>query len=326
MSRGAAAWDSYWFAVDSPVNLAVMRIVAAGVASWILWSRDFTGVSALPPPFWSSVSASERWRFLLFPGHSDVEHALLWCARGTALLALTGVAARLSAFVTGLLLLHLAPLESIVWTASPYGRGLTLPLLALLLAAVGPSGDALALRRRPGVLPRSWAYGWPIRLLQLLLAQVYLFSAYGKIRTAGLSWASADNLRNWVLFFSQNEETAVFRAPASWLSHHSALLGAVAAGTLLLELGFVAALVHWRGRAVLAVGAIAFHAAIFFVMNITFSSWPLLLVFFDWSGAVSSTPQRSTQRTPFGRRGGAAFLAAQRSDATGDAGRLPSPG
>ena len=76
-----AAWDRYWFVEDAPLNLAVARVLAAGVTLWILCSRDFAAVSALPQPFWEGVPTATRWRFLAFPGHLGIETAVLWLAR-----------------------------------------------------------------------------------------------------------------------------------------------------------------------------------------------------------------------------------------------------
>ena len=285
--RVSRAWDRYWFVEDSALNLAMARVLAAAVASWVLWSRDFTGVSALPAVFWSGTTDSTRWRFLLFPGHEAVESALLWTARVTALAAMAGLWPRLASFTTALLLYHLAPLESIVWTASPYGRGLTLPLLALLVTSAAPSGDALVIWPRPATSGHSWrgrssSYGWPIRLVQLFLVQVYVFSAYGKLRVAGPGWGSAENLRNWLLMSAENQEIAVHRTAALWLSQHPGFLWIAGLGTLALEFGFLAALGRSKWRLLLVAGAIAFHAGIYFTMNITFNSWPMLLVFVDW--------------------------------------------
>lgn len=278
------AWERYWFVEDAPRNLAMARIIAAAIALWILCSRDFAAVSGLPSVFWEEVPDSTRWRFLIFPGHVRIETALLWTARLSAGAAMVGVAPRAASFTTALLLYHLAPLDGIVWTTSPYGRGLTLPLLALLLCAATPSGHALAIWPASRPARRGWEYGWPLRLLQLFLAQVYFFSGYAKLRASGLAWAAPSNLRNWMLLAAQNEEVAVHQALGSWLASREALAGVVGAGTLVFELGFAFALVRSRARPLIAASAIAFHAGILFAMNITFNSWPLLLVFFDWDG------------------------------------------
>jgi hypothetical protein len=292
--RAARAWAKYWFREDAALNLAVARVLAAGVALWILSSRDFAAVSDLPPVFWEGVAASERWRFLVFPGHASLEAGLLWTARGTALLALVGIAPRAACLATGVLLYHIAPLDGIVWTTSPYGRGLTLPLLALLLCAAAPSNHALALGRGEPVSSRSWQYGWALRLLHVFLAQVYLFAGLAKLRSDGLEWFGAENVRNWLLLATQDEGVAVHQWLGAWLASSDTRAGLVGVGTLLFELGFVFALLRTRLRPWLAVAAIGFHAGIYFSINITFNSWPLLLVFFDWDAIRARIRRRLT--------------------------------
>lgn len=275
-----AAWERHWFAPEPAINLAVARMLAAGVALWVLLSRDRAGVSGLPDVFWRGVGATTRWRFLLFPGHEQLEQGLTLLAVVLLLGALLGLRPRTSSFLSALLLYHLAPLESIIWTASPHGRGLTLATLTLLVCAIAPSGDALVRGARP-VTP-SWQYGWPLRLIQLWLVMVYFLSGVGKVRESGLAWLHADTLVHWLRLATQNDLVAVHRTLGGWIADHPVVAGAAGVGTLLFELGSVLALVSRRSRPWFAGVAIAFHAAIYFTMNITLNSWPLLLTFVDW--------------------------------------------
>ena len=285
LRAGRAVWARYWFAPEPALHLAVARVIAAAVALWVLLSRDRAGVSGIPDAFWADVASSTRWRFLLFPGHETLERMLTLLAVVLLLGALLGVRPRFCSFTSALLLYHLAPLESIIWTASPYARGLTLPALTLLLCGIAPSGDALVRGTKPR--PPSWAYGWPLRLLQIWLVSVYFWSGVGKLRTSGLAWSSAENLAHWLRLFAQNDLTAVYRAPAIWLADHWLLAGVVGAGTLVFELGSPIALFSRRARPWFAFSAITFHAGIYLFMNLTFNSWPLLLTFLDWEALTS---------------------------------------
>jgi hypothetical protein len=282
-------WDRHWFAPDAARNLAMARLLAAGTALWVLLSRDRAGVSGLDTAFWAGVAPSTRWRFLLFPGHERLEHFLVLVTTVLLVGALIGVRARVCAFAAGLLLYHLAPLESIVWTSSPAGRGLTLPALTLLLCGIAPSADALT----PGAgesPPPSWSYGWPLRLLQLWLVNVYFFSGLGKLRTNGLAWASASNLSHWLHLATQDEQIAVYHSLGAFMAAHPLVAGATGAGTLVFEFGIVAALFSKRWRPWLATAAMAFHLGIYFAMNITLNSWPLLLTFYDWDSRSIPAP------------------------------------
>jgi hypothetical protein len=277
-------WNRFWFAPDAARNLAIARVLAAGTALWVLLSRERAAVSGIGTPFWAAVEPSTRWRFLLFPGHAGLERALVIVTAILLCGALFGIGARACAFAAGLLLYHIAPLESIIWTASPVARGLTLPTLALLVCGMTPSADATVFGRGPS--ERSWRYGWPLRLLQLWLAGVYVISALGKLRVSGLAWTSASNLSHWFRLATQNPLVAVHTLLGTWMAAHPLLTGAAGIGTLAFEWGMILAVVSKPWRPWLAGAALLFHLGIYLTMNITLNSWPLLLVFFDWDPAV----------------------------------------
>ena len=160
------AWAGFWHRPESARNLAVARILLAGSALWVVLSRaDLPAVLALPPEMWAGVSAERRWRFGLVFGLGP-ERALFGLLHLTLLGALLGVVPRLSCLLSGLLLYHFAPLETLIRTPNPYLRGLTLPTLGLLVLACAPCLGDLALWPRPSTWPtrfcsasssRTWA-------------------------------------------------------------------------------------------------------------------------------------------------------------------------
>jgi hypothetical protein len=297
-TRLARAWESFWFAPESPRNLAAARVVFAAHALWVLLSRDLAALSALPPEFFAGVAESARWRFLLWPGHASVESALQSAAVVTLLGAIAGVWPRTCCLASGLLLYHLAPLETLIWTPSPYERGFTIAVPALMVLGASRSGDALCLGRRGPSPPDSWEYGWALRLVQLFLCQVYLFAGYSKLYRVGWSWISAENLSAWLLVFSQQDQIAVFRWLGPWLAERPTLCLAVAVGAVVLDLGFIVVLFWRRARRWLVPLALLGHLGILLSMNIAFLNVPQLLVFVDWEalgrrrGRVEPAPPR----------------------------------
>ena len=282
-ARAASAWDGLWCAPEPALDLAAARVVLALQALWILLSRDLPALSALPPAFWSAVPAGARWRYLVFAGHQRLEVVLQAIALLALLGVVLGVGARACCFAAGLLLYHLAPLETLFYTASPWAAGLTVPVLGLLVLAAAPCADALALRpSRPRAGPRD--YGWALRLVRLFAAEAYLFSGWAKLRAAGLSWASAANIRAWLLLSNQDDQLAVFTGPGLWIADRPLLCALMGAAALLLDLGFVAAVFWRRGRPWLVALAAAFHLGILVTQNYAFLGAPLLLLFVDWEG------------------------------------------
>jgi hypothetical protein len=278
------AWDRFWFAPGSPRNLAGARITFATYSLWVLLSRNLPEMSGLPPVFWSRVGASARWRYLDFPGHPDLERVLAWITTITLLGAIVGVLPRFCCFVSGLLLYHLAPLESLIWIPHPYARGMTISVIALITLAFSPCGDCWTLmrpRREKPPAQRS-EYTWPLRLLQLYLVQIYFFSAYAKVMFVGWKWASASNIRSWMLLCTQNEQIRVFHSLGTWIADRPVLCWVVGVGALMFEFCVITALFSKIARWVLVPLVAVFHLGILLSMNLVFLNVPQLLVFANW--------------------------------------------
>lgn len=282
----ARCWDRFWFEPGSPQNLAAARIVFAATSLWVLVSRDFAGISGLPAEFWSEVPASVRWRFLDFAGHPFLERSLELTAAVALVCVIIGVLPRLSCFLAGVLLYHLAPLESIIWTNSPYARGLTISVLALLTLAFSPCGDCWTLLSSSELKKADSAsdYTWPVRLIQVFIVQIYFFSGYSKIFYAGWRWASPSNMRNWMLYFSEADQTRVFHSLGPWIAARPMICGVIGVGTLLFELGLFTVLFSKTARLLLVPLVAVFHLGILLSMNLVFLNVPQLLVFADWDG------------------------------------------
>ena len=287
-------WDKFWFAPGSARNLAGARIVIAAHALWIVLSRDYGGVSGLPADFWAGVPALDRARYAIVPGHPLVERALTVLAVCALIAVLLGAATRISCLIAALLLYHLAPLETILWTPSPYERGLEIATLSLVVLAIAPCADVWSVRPRRAVRETTWEYNWPLLLVQLFVAQVYLFSGWSKLFRVGVGWVSAENLRHWLLLFTQEDQIAVFQGLGRWIAGHPLLCSLVAIGSLTLDLTFIVCLVWRRARKVYVPLAAAFHVGIFFTMNIVFLNLPQLLVFVDWDWVIG----RKTAKRP----------------------------
>ncbi len=292
------AWTRFWFRPETATNLAAARVLVALQALWILASRDYAAMSNVPAVFWHGTPALLRWRFLVVPGQGTLEGALQLVAAIALLGVLVGVAPRVCCAVAALLLYHLAPLEALLWTGAPAARGMTLAPTALLILAAAPSGDALAFWPRPRPQPRAAGrYGWALLLVQLLVVEIYLFSAIGKLERTGLSWGSAEHLRLWLLWFNQDSQSVVFGTLGPWLAQHPWLCGAIGGGTVLLEWLMPLAL-FWRPSRVLLVPlALAFHVGVLLAMNIHVPEAWLILVLVDWS-ALSSRWRRRRATTP----------------------------
>lgn len=281
----ASLWDRLFFAPAPAINLAAARVLFSVHALWVLLSRDLPAASDLPGEFWLHVSEAEKWRFLIFPGHSGIEYAVQAITIVALVGAAIGLRARLCCFVAAVLLYHLAPLETIYWTASPYQRGFTVDVLALFTLSLGPCADALR-PGRPASAEWSPDYRWPLVLIQLFLAQTYFFSGYAKLHRAGIAWLEPENLRHWFLLFSQQEQVIrsgeIFRVVGPWIADHWLLCLVAATYGVVVNLLFLSTVASARSRWFFVPDAVFFHVLVFLALSIFWINTPQLLVFVSW--------------------------------------------
>lgn len=281
----SARWEAFWHSPTSVRNLAVARVLLAGTALWMVLSRfDLPSVLTFPAEMWAGVGAARRARFLL-GAPLELEQTLYAALHATLVAALLGLYPRLACFASGLLLYHFAPFETIIRSPNPYLRGLTIPALGLLILSFAPHV------RRWRVFPAADddAPAWPLRLVQVLLCQIYFFAGYAKLVTSGLEWPAAENVRRYLLLLNQG----LSNAPAGSLGYAVAdlpwactLLGW---GGLALELLFPLVLFSRVARLVLLPLAVVFHVGNGVLFRIFFQNVFLLLLFVDWDRRRSAS-------------------------------------
>ena len=156
----------------------------------------------------------------------------------------------------------------------------------LAVLAFTPCGDDFSidsrLKRTPAQRP-TFAYAYPILLMQLLMAWTYFSSALIKLRVAGVKYLSSDNLPALAIFHSlDNLHDTGFKL-AFWLPHVKAYLPVAVGLVLLWELLFPLA-IFWRRVRWWVLGfGIIFHIATLFFMNIFFPhQLAMYLIFVNW--------------------------------------------
>ena len=184
-----------------------------------------------------------------------------------------------------------------------------LAVYCLAVLAFTPCGDAFSLDRfwlarrirktrknRP-----AFAYAYPILLMQLLMAWTYFSSGLIKLRVAGLSYLSQDNLPTLAIYHSlDNLHDTSFRI-AFWLPQIKTYLPILVGFVLLWELAFPLAVFFARLRWLILGGGVIFHLSTLFVMNIFFPhQLALYLLFIDWDRFSSSRSEPTV--TTFGDR------------------------
>jgi len=261
----------FWFAEEKQANLIAGRMLLAATGLWMVLSRpDLPGVAGLPPEMWELVSFARRVRFgYVLP--VEVEWVLFALLHIALLGALVGVYQRTTCIISGILLIHFAPLETILWTPNPYLRGFTIPGLGLL--AFGFAGSQETRR-------------WPLLLTQVFFAQIYFFAGYAKLFQSGLAWMEPSNIRRYLLFLNQFlgfDGSAIGYV----LAASPIVCGFMAWAGLLFDLAFPIVLFKPATRYVMLPLALFFHIANAVVFHVMFQNTVLLLLFVNWDGIAA---------------------------------------
>lgn len=282
--RGFAhALKSFLLTPMAPANLAVFRIVVFALVIQKT-NLDYAVWLAGIPSELMDVPWGMGWLVSLAPfAPESVRFAglvlIIICAFG-----MVGICSRTCAVIAAVLAMYVLGVPQCVGKVGHYNH----LIWFLMILAVTPSGDALSLdalvrtRKREhlfGISIRSTAYGFPIRVGEILIGLAYFFPGFWKLWTSGIDWITGDNLSNLVLRYHAMQDMT----RGQWVLEYPLLLKVGGAAVILFELAFLFALFRPRAR-VLAIGAgIIFHLVNWYLLNILFH--PLLacyVVFVDW--------------------------------------------
>ena len=285
-------------------GLAVVRIAYAGL-SLVIGTPRWTWAGRLPDAVWNPEPGPLR----LLPGPPGVVAMLV-----LQLLFVTALVALLVGWRT--------PVASVAVTVTgAIGFGITYALgnydhsfIGVLTPAVlAPSGWGArwSIDAAHGRVPE--VQGWPVRLLAWLLGLAMLTSAYPKVRAGWLNPHTHAVLGQLASQYFVHGRRALLATQSVHL-HAGAFWEVFDDLTILVEGGFVIAVLTVAGTRLWAAMAAVFHAAILLMINIPFSANLLIYVaFVDWSGV--------TRRLHRARRpAGLARLAAHRFAGVGVAG------
>lgn len=266
LDRASLAWDRFWFAPRSIAPLAFLRI-ALGllIALWGLSllpdARAFLGPDGvLPdvPDVRARVGLLQMWR-------SDTAAVVVVASLVPAGLAVAvGLATRWATIVSFVLLLSISRRDP--WVLN---SGDALLRHATLFLAFTPAGEVLSVDRWRRARDRFWqiprAAPWGLRLIQVQIATVYLFSVYEKLR--GDAWLGGTALADaWRI-----TDLARFGVP---LPIYDSLLltNVLTYATLVIELALALLLWNRALRPYLVAAGIALHLGIEVTMAVGFFS------------------------------------------------------
>jgi len=231
-----AGWNAFWFTPADPLPLAVVRIATGALLTWsaFVWLLDaptFFGPDAwlAPHDVWRMNDQPWQWSWFFSVGTPAAARLLTVAWLVAAVCLALGLATPLAAVVSLVGLVsaaNRAPLNT-------FGLDDTLGMLLVPLL-VGPSGAVLSLDAALGRGdPRpSVRANIALRLLQVHLCVVYLFSGCGKL--LGASWWEGTAL--WGAIANEHYRTL----DLTGLARHPLVVNLLTLATLWWEVGYAA--------------------------------------------------------------------------------------
>jgi hypothetical protein len=281
--------------------LGAVRFVVQGTFLVSVLVTSFSALGQLPVTILRPIGVMKLlpWSFyddLLTPAGMGL---LKWVLVLSLVLSTAGF---LTSLTTKTSLLLVVFYQGLVRSFGHFNHDEMLGVYYLAVLAFTPCGDGVSLdswskgkhEHQPG-----FVYGYPILLMQLLMAWAYFSSALVKLRVSGFKYFSADNLPTLAIYHSlDNLHDTHFRL-AFWLPEVRTVLPFVVGAALLWELLFPVA-VFWKRLRwwFLGVGVVV-HLSTLFLMNIFFPhQLAMYLVFVDWPSVAKHLSKRGKLRWP----------------------------
>ncbi|MBV9186403.1 MAG: HTTM domain-containing protein [Acidobacteria bacterium] len=155
----------------------------------------------------------------------------------------------------------------------------SMDLLAVL--SFTPCGDGFSIDAR-GKPPRarSRTYGWARYACWVTLAMIYFSAGLSKLRTGGLQWSGASNLRAITLTDTLNPMQYDFKLSLQFAHAPDWVFVALGIGTIAIEILYPAVLFSRVARRIFPIAAVAMHVGIWLLQNVLFYDLILLQLIF----------------------------------------------
>lgn len=284
----------------SALSLGIARSIVHGTFLFATLITSFSALGQLPVTILRPTGAMKLlpWGFydrLLTPSGMLTLKCLMLLS---LILSTMGL---FTSFSTKCSLLLVLLYEGLVRSFGHYNHDEMIAVYFLVVLAFTPSGDSFSMdhwlrKKLPG--PDSFKYGYPVLLMQILMAWVYFSSALVKMRVAGLKYLTPDNLPVLAIIHSlDNLHDTAFRF-AFWLPQIRGLLPYVVGLVLIWELIFPLAVISRRARWWILGFGIVFHVMTLVLMNIFFPyQLVMYLIFVDWDRVTLRLERPSVLRS-----------------------------
>jgi len=284
---------------STPCALGILRVVINGVFFISIAVTSFDNLGRLPVTLLRPAGVLQlfSWSFydrlMTSGGMATLKWALLLSLFMSAVGYLTPFWTKLSAV---LVIFYQGLLRSF----GHFNHDEIIGIYFLIVLAFSPCGDAFSVDSWPSnrIEKRPlFAYGYPILLMQILMAWSYFSSALIKLRVAGFAYFSPDNLPILAIYHSlDNLHDTHFRL-AFWLPAIRQYLPFAVGLVLVWELLFPLAVFWKRARWWMLGFGVVFHLVTLLLMNFLFAyQLAMYVVFFDWPAIIRWCRRRPCSR------------------------------
>ena len=274
-------------------SLAMLRILIGGFFLLSIVGTSFSDLAKTPVTLLIPTGLMKLLPWTLYDRMlTPPAMALLkWTLVFSLMMMTVGYASSLFTRLAVLLVLFY---EGLVRSFGHFNHDEMIAVYFLIVLAFSPCADALSvdrLRKNPRPKP-AFAYGYPILLMQALLAWSYFSSALIKLRVAGFNYFSADNLPALAITQSlDNLHDTHFRW-AFWLPSIKSYTPIFVLLVVIWELIFPLAIFVKRLRWPILAFGIVFHICTLFLMNFLFIyTLTMYVVFIDWDSILNWLPK-----------------------------------
>lgn len=291
------SWMRFWFEPSSPLDLGVSRaLFYAGLLLMYGWV-DFSAWGHVSSAFWMPLPAFRALGLAPAGAGALAVAELVW--RLSLVTSAVGLCTRGSMWISFVLGFYLLGL--------PHNFGHTFHFDATLVIALGVlacsrAGDAFSLDAAlgHGRSSRSGDYTWPVRTIWVAMSLMFLAAGIAKLRYGGIAWIFSSNLSivlNRAVYHVSDADPITHIG--LYISRHVWMSRALAATTVVVELGFVTALFSRRARIVFVPAAFLMLVGIRVLMGPTFGGFLVANVFWvPWSTVIDAVRARVHVREP----------------------------
>lgn len=282
----------FWFEPSLPTNLGISRALFFGGVFAIYFAEDYTAWGDVSDAFWLPIPLFSALHLNAFS--PQVLGALETVWRIALALSAIGLFSRVSMMIAFVLSAYLFGL--------PHNFGQTYHFDALLVIVMGVlacsnAGDAYSVDgwlKRPRDQQPSSEYTWPVRMIWVAMALVFLAAGLAKVRYNGLEWVTSTNMQILLTraMYHVSDADPLTRM-GLWIAQRHWLSSAFALGALVIELGFVTALFSRTARIIFVPAAFAMLIGIRLLMGPTFGGFLIANVFWiPWESIAVRLPVR----------------------------------